>query len=380
MAPLIRRWLRRTHLALAVACGLLFVAIAGSGSILVFRHELASIGAPPNNWDGTGDIGFAAARDRARELRGPDHDLQILWFPTQARPYYEAAYRHGETEFTGYLRLHPADGRELPRGDDGGFLSWMEGFHIDLHLGEPGRWLVGHATLLALALVLTGVVLWWPGWRPHLWLAVRRGRGLLAFDLHRVVGLLATPILLITILTGLAWAFPNATRSLAHAFSGQPVPPDTDPYATVSTPPKVPGAEISDEDLLADAQRRAPADAIVFYITFPTTPTEHRQVRLQRGYEPWPYGEIYRYFYDRYDGRLLASVDQRTLSAADAFLERWTSPLHFGTVGGWPLMALYVVATLAPSLLAVTGSMLWWRRHRRRQRASQPSPAIATVA
>jgi len=65
--------------------------------------------------------------------------------------------------------------------------------------------------------------------------------------------------------------------------------------------------------------------------------------------------------------KLACAADPRTLSGPDAIVEAWAQPLHFGTIGGWPMMALYVLATLAPGLLLVTGVMLWWRRHRRRQ-------------
>jgi uncharacterized iron-regulated membrane protein len=343
-----------------MAVGLLLVAIAGSGSILVFRHELAPT--PDVRWDGAVDIGWAAARDRAIAAR-PDGRLQILWFPTEARPWYEAAYRVGDEEFAAPLRLHPTDGRELPPAPSGGLLAWIEQFHIDLQLGDAGAWLVRHATLLSVVLLISGIVLWWPGWRPHMWLVLRRGRGLLAFDLHRVVGLLAAPVLLLMALTGLVWAFPDAASTVAHtAVLRAPPPGPADPYAARSHSPA--GPDATDADLLADARRRAPEGAFVFYLTYPQADDDHRQVRMQRGYEPWPFGEVYRYFYDRRNGSLLSAVDPRLQSAPDAFLERWSGPLHFGTVGGWPLMVVYLLAGLVPALLAVTGIILWRRRRR----------------
>lgn len=363
-----RRWLRRVHLALACLVGLLFAAIAASGSVIVFRAEIAQATAEPNDWDGATDIGFAAARDIARARR-PDGELQILWFPTRARPFYEAAYHIGQERFAGHLRIHPADGRVLDRGgSEGGFLAWMERFHVDLHLGAVGAWLVRHATLLALALVVTGVALWWPGWRPRLWFALRRRAGLLTFDLHRVLGLAAAPVLLVCIVTGLAWAFPDAARHVAHWATLRAAPERQDPFAARSVP-RAGAADADDEALLRDARSRAPVGSFLFYITFPVAADEARQVRMQRGYEPWPYGEVTRWFYDRHDGRLLASVDPAAMSGPDAFLERWTGPLHFGTVGGWPLMGLYTVAALVPAVLAITGTALWQRRRRRRAQA-----------
>lgn len=369
-----RRWLRRAHLALALACGLVLVAVAGSGTLIAFRDQLRAAPALSPPWDGTDGIGFAAARDRARAER-PDHQLQILWFPTRARPWYEAAFAQGERRFIGDLRLHPHDGSVLPGAPDGDWLETVETFHVNLLLGDTGAWITRFGTLLALPLVLTGVVLWWPGWRPRLWFALRRGRGLLAFDLHRVVGVVATPVLLVLIVTGLVWSFPAQTRVLAHLLSGR-LPPAAapDPFAARSSPPVgTPATDVADEVLLAEAVRRAPADAIPFYITFPIQPDEARQVRLQQGYEPWPYGTVYRYFYDRYDGSLIGAVDERTLPPAERFLERWTAPLHFGTWGGWPTLGLWAAVSATPVLLAITGSILWRRRKMRACTVASPA-------
>jgi uncharacterized iron-regulated membrane protein len=50
--------------------------------------------------------------------------------------------------------------------------------------------------------------------------------------------------------------------------------------------------------------------------------------------------------------------------------------LHFGRFSGWPVKALWTVLGLAPALLAITGTLMWWRRvvrgklHSRRQQQS----------
>jgi uncharacterized iron-regulated membrane protein len=49
-------------------------------------------------------------------------------------------------------------------------------------------------------------------------------------------------------------------------------------------------------------------------------------------------------------------------------------PLHFGYFGGLPTKVIWFVLGLTPSVLAVTGSVMWWQR---RARASAPSCNIA---
>lgn len=41
---------------------------------------------------------------------------------------------------------------------------------------------------------------------------------------------------------------------------------------------------------------------------------------------------------------------------------KWIVLLHFGTFGGVWSKALWVVLGLAPSVLFVTGSVMWWNR------------------
>ena len=48
-------------------------------------------------------------------------------------------------------------------------------------------------------------------------------------------------------------------------------------------------------------------------------------------------------------------------SAGDIFL-RWFYYLHFGNFMGWKVKALWVVLGLIPSMLFVTGLIMWWNR------------------
>lgn len=359
----LRRWMRWVHLIASLTLGLVFVAIAGSGSIITFRHEIDRWLYPPATWNGE-DMGFAAARQQALSAR-PDMRLRMLWFPNQARPFYEAAYFDDDQRSTENYLFHPTDGRELsPPGET--LMQWMTTFHLTLHLGSAGHWLVQYTTLLSLVLIITGVWLWWPGWKPKLWFKVRRRGGLFAYDFHRVSGLAATPVLLICTVTGLAWSFPNAARTVVWGSVGRSVPAEQSERVRdrKSTPPNSgkPVIEISDEQLLADAQSRAPEGAIIFYLTYPIEPTESRQVRMQVGYNPYPFGKVYRYYYDRYSGELLGAVDPRLTPAPDAFLDDWTDTLHYGTWGGVATQILYLLATFTPVVLAYTGWVLWRRR------------------
>lgn len=377
----LRRLLRVAHLWLTLVTGLVAVVLGASGSLLVFREEIRGLLAPAPVWNGRDDVGWERVRDQARRAV-PDGQLQILWFPTLARPYYEAAYKIGTHEFVGHRRWDAASGREVPV-EEVAWLAWVEELHVNLHLGEVGRQAVHWCTLALGVLLLTGLYLWWPGWKPWLWLAVRRRGWLFTFDLHRVTGLAALVPLGAMTASGLVWAFPDAARTVAFALVGQRAPGmSARALGDVRSVARPTGAvPVSDSDLLAGARARVGQDAMPFYITFPTDAGEARQVRLQRGYEPWPYGDVLRVYFDQWTGEVLAVDVAAEKHPVDRVLDTWAAPLHFGTVGGRATMVTYAIAGLMPLALGVTGVLLWrWRVERPRRhtipaRVFRPSSA-----
>jgi uncharacterized iron-regulated membrane protein len=56
------------------------------------------------------------------------------------------------------------------------------------------------------------------------------------------------------------------------------------------------------------------------------------------------------------------------------FILRWTARLHFGRFAGIPVKVLFVILGLAPSVLFITGGLMWWNRVLRpaMRRAEEP--------
>lgn len=350
---------------------MIIIAVAVSGSLLVFRTEIRQVtSASQSTWDGKEDIGWQRARDLAIAHHS-DADLQILWFPNELRPYYEAAYRRGSEQFIDYIRIEPATGVISPSPEDD-WLAWMEGFHINLHLGELGAWLVSWSVVILVIILITGLILWWPGWRRHLWFAIRNRGKLLLFDLHRVFGVLTTPVILLMSITGLVWSFPNIASKAVHfttldwhvAESALP------PSEAKSRVPRQVRRPISDAKLLDKAKAWAPDEAFVFYITYPTEPDENRQVRMQLGFNPAPFGKVYRIYFDQYSGEILGT-ESPDGSLADQFLNHWNDILHFGTFGGWPTMIIWTIIPLFIPFFAISGLVLWRRRVGRKHSLSR---------
>jgi uncharacterized iron-regulated membrane protein len=115
-----------------------------------------------------------------------------------------------------------ADGLSMPRFVDpyrGEMLgevpatTWLPGLTRSLHggwpLGKPGSWLLELGACWMIVMVLSGLYLWWPrgasGAAGVLYPRLRAGSRVLWKDLHAVVGMWSSVILLLFLVTALPW-------------------------------------------------------------------------------------------------------------------------------------------------------------------------------
>jgi uncharacterized iron-regulated membrane protein len=364
MRPLVRRRLRSLHTFFGVFFAAVLLLVAASGAVLTVRPELEAALAPDVEWDGRSMADWRSVRDLAIESR-PTHRLQMLWFPNAARPSYTAAFAIDDREYTDLLHFHPRTAARLEDAPSS-WLPWLEELHENLHLGDLGAWLVRWCTPALVGLMATGLVLSWPtrgDWRAVG--RIRRGRPFL-LDTHRISGLVALPFLLAMAFTGAVWSFPDTLEPWVYAFAGEPVPAEAPSayWQLESVAPFEGAADADAAPMIARALADAGDGAFVDYLSFPIHPSENRQVRVQRGYDPWPDGEKSVYYFDRYTGALLAE-DTPSPGAARLYLRRTNAAIHFGTFGGVTTRIVWVASCLALVHLAWSGTWIWIRRIRR---------------
>ena len=197
--------------------------------------------------------------------------------------------------------------------------------------------------------------------------AARLKRSHLNYDLHKLVGSLASVGLLAVAISGVYLVFPHWFKApLAAVSTFTPTP-------VVRNPPGA--GEIDPDTALAAARPRFPG-ARLMAISLPVKPDDPYVFTFRRP------GEVRRTWgrclawVDRHTGAVLQTHDGDPQTAADRFAD-WQFPLHngeaFGTVGRW----LVVLTGLSPTLLGLTGTALWWRKRRSkaRQRANRAGQA-----
>jgi uncharacterized iron-regulated membrane protein len=347
------------HLWAGLSLGLVLIVLSLTGSILVFRAEIDAWLRPDLlRVEPSGPRVAPSDALRTAEAAFPDATPRLLQLPQSAdAPYivWLADNRHVFVDsYRGAVRG--------VRGVDEGWMNALLVLHTELFAGATGAWIVGLSGLLLVLLCGTGLVLWWPhvlfskrAWRAALGIARRR----LNYDLHRAGGFYTTIFLLVIALTGSGLVFYQGTGRFLNWATGSdaPLPPPTvEPAA---------GQRTSIDAALRVARRALP-DARATFVYLPTAPGAPLTVRLRATGEWHPNGRSFVYLHPR-SGRLLRADDARQ-SGLGARLLHALYPLHVGSPGGWPLQIAYVLLGLAPTVLSVTGTIIWYRRWRKKQR------------
>jgi uncharacterized iron-regulated membrane protein len=225
----VRRVLARIHMWIALALGLYIVVLSVSGSIAVFRRE-ANIWFVPRAVPST-----AGTRLTGDELRAALDDIypesrvvDVRESRRAERPVYVSLERDGKRMDRLFDPYALKDmGASYPLVLQA--MEWLVDLHDNLLAGPDGRTVNGVGGALVLFLVVTGVVIWWPGKR-RVWRSLAIGRPeasrRFAWQLHNVLGVSAFTMLLIWTLTAIYFAWPDPFENTIDYFDANKT--DTD--------------------------------------------------------------------------------------------------------------------------------------------------------
>ncbi len=333
----VMKTLRLAHAWTGLVISLLLVAIALSGTLLIFAPDLARITTPgaqqPPPLRGRGQLAGVMAEGRALSPGG----FQGVRFASRTFGLDEVMMKQGGA----YIDPRTGAVVRVWRGE-----RWSDvvfDVHRHLLLKGLGTTIVGWTGAAALLLTLSGLVLWWPARRSFrgriVPLARRRGALVSA---HRDLGVLASPLLLMMLTTGAAMALPQISRPLLHAAA--PARPKAAPHAKT--------AKFDWASAFAMAKSRFPnADLSQ---ADPQRGDEPASIRMKQKAEWRATGRTIVYF--NATGRQMTTVvdpraQPRGVQVFDALY-----PLHTGTIGGLLLKTLNVLGGLSLSSIALFGA------------------------
>lgn len=216
-------WLRRAilqiHLWCGLAVGLYILVISVTGSALVYWNELY-IAATPEPIISTGsgprltdDQLSAAARHRY-----PGYRVVRLGRPPNLDQAVDIGLERGNQ--IKHRLFDPRSGSDLGDAVQASMrvVSTVLDLHDNLLAGQTGRTVNGIGAFTALALIITGAVIWWPGsktWRRSLTLHRGVGWKRLNWHLHSMIGFWSLGFTVLFGLSGIYLCFPDAVQDLA---------------------------------------------------------------------------------------------------------------------------------------------------------------------
>jgi uncharacterized iron-regulated membrane protein len=221
-------------------------------------------------------------------------------------------------------------------------------FHVELFAGKIGRTIVGAATVIALFLVLTGIILWW----PDKLISVHAGASWkrINFDLHHALGIIAALVLIVITASGLVIHYDALTTAVRSLDATPPAPAPQQPAQPADTP-------LQSFDALAAAARTALPGADIMFVS--NGSAKNPAVIAMRFPEDHTPGGRSRVFVDRYSGSVLGKLSTREAQLGTR-MDNLKRSLHTGDIMGKPTEAIWLLAALVMVSQVLTGFLMWW--------------------
>lgn len=364
----LRRFWFQVHKWIGLGLAVLIVPICLTGSALVWHDWLDDALNPERKVSvaPAQSAGFYA--DAARRALGPGERLLSLAYPEGAGPVLATAARES-TPGAGrpvrtQLYLHPADGRLLDRAaSNEGAVHVMHVLHGSLMIPGLGRQIVGWIGVAMLVSSISGLWLWWP-FKGGFSRGLRWNRGpTTSGNLHHQGGFwIALPLAVLSF-TGAWISFPAFFASL----SGDPAGPPT--AERMRRMGAAPVAETQLGPDLALAAAAPHATGSLRSIGWPTETAGEWTVSFVREGGP---AEV-----KVADGSGAVTAPEPPRPETTARLMR---RIHDGTDMGAVWQIVVFLGGIVPTMLAVTGVMMWLRARRIKaavRRSALPDGALS---
>lgn len=211
----LRRAILKIHLWLALAIGIYVIMISLTGAAIVFRPEISRWAIPRTVPDASGVRAEGEALEMALRSAYPDDEIVRFRegrFPRQ--PVDVLLLRDGEERGRLFDPYALEDmGSDYPPVV--AFTEWLVSLHDDLLTYPYGRRINGVAGGIMLIIVVSGLVLWWPGrrhWHRSLYVPLSSRRKI--WHLHSAIGIWVGLLLLNWCITSIYFGFPGPFEDL----------------------------------------------------------------------------------------------------------------------------------------------------------------------
>ncbi|MBZ4034471.1 PepSY domain-containing protein [Flavobacterium sp. 17A] len=382
-----KNFIKKVHLWLGLASGLIVVILGITGCLYAFEEELRPIIHDYYYVEQVKDkklpisqlIKIAKEANKKvapkQEFSGcktfkDDKRTIETWFYEEADKdaiWYWNQYK------TNYVYVDPYTGKVTKIEDyNFEFFVFVRALHQTLcfksEIGDP---ITGTATIIFIISLLTGLILWWPknksAAKQRFWFQWKNTTKWKRknYDLHNIIGFYTMLFTLIIALTGLVWAFQWYDKGVQALFNGGKTFPeekrivsDTTHYTkTIAT------------DKIYTATLKANPEAKSYFLFLPEEKDSLATFRTFIRYEN-RFNDISMEF-DRYTGKNLKVTRYQDQNNGEKF--RFINyDLHVGSILGFPGKVLAFFASLVAASLPITGFLIWWGRNKKKKTTSKP--------
>lgn len=333
MLKIIHRWL-------GLFVGLILVVVSLSGSWLIYHREWQQNEFQLNAKSDS--LSLEKLYNNA-VATFTDDDGMVIRFPQNPKhPYQFWSMGKGQER----IFIDQYTGEVLAkRTPDYWPYGWIFELHTSFMYGSVGETTLGVFGIFALILSIIGIILWFPKSSKNLSsnfkLRIRKNRYILHYDLHRQIGIIVSPFLIIILLTGISLVFSKEFSHFVNWITQSKV--SESPNIIVNPYKLRPNLD----SIITKANQIMPGGRVGILII----PSHYKPivVRKQMADDPHPNGLNFIHF-NALTGKVLKVVPLAKADFAKK-LFNWIYPLHTGQIlKSWYYALLFFIGFI-PSVL-----------------------------
>ena len=360
-----RKSLFKWHSYGALIAMLPILIMSITGSILVFKVEIDSLLRPNHMLVEAQSSTPRISLDTLMQTTLSDNPEYELggWELYDDKSRSDAAYlikRGTEDWYKIYINQYTGQTLSKANPMDHFITDWLLELHYSFLLHVKGASVAFIAALIMLFLGISGMIIYRRFWAKLFTLRLGAVKRILYSDIHKMVGIISSPVLIILAFTGAYWNISGIIHEVTEHGDGE--------HVYITHP--LYRADISFEALHQQSINEI-SSFKAGYLAMPHEPdrdiTFYGKVDSNN-----PLNSEYSSMvsFDKTTGQLLSKQDIREADLLTVFLDSFRK-LHFGYFGGLITRIIWCVLGLMPVILAFTGLYLYWQRRQSKVQSKQ---------
>lgn len=367
-----KKKLFKLHSWFALVAMIPIIVISITGSIIVFKPEIDAWLMP----DSAALTHVATERQALDPLiesihtQLPNYEIGT-WELFDDKQTADAVYVIKRDTFDWYkVYLNPYSGQLLsqPVPLDHYFTDWLVKLHYTFLLKDAGVFVGLLSAIILLFLGMSGIIIYRQFWKRFFTLRWDKQMRVFFSDFHKMVGITASPVLIILAVTGGYWNLAEFVHEISHTAEEKRFVLQDKGYSDA----------ISFEQLNLDVTQRIEGFKLT-YLVFPFEPDMNISFR---GSVPTNNPLMSDYSsganYDRNSGDFMVKWDIRSSGLGAKTLDSFIN-LHFGTFAGLTSRILWSFLGAMPLFLSFTGFYLWYSRRVKKNVSKRNRQALVTL-